>query len=116
MEAASVAVNDHLWPFFASEIPWGGIKSSGMGRTSGEEGLRAMSYPKVISFDRFNASRDFWWAPVRPMTFYYFRQLIPFLYSGSLRTKLRALGRMIALTFQRPWQAVEVEPEVEPSE
>lgn len=92
LEVGTVAVNDHLWPFFAPEVPWGGVKQSGIGRIGGEWGLRAMTYPKVISYDRLNLPREFYWPPYTAWVYPLFRQLIPLLYSRRLSKKLRALG------------------------
>lgn len=91
LQVATVAVNDHLWPFFAPEVPWGGIKASGMGRIGGVEGLQAMTYPKVISFDRINLPREVYWFPRPKWLYFVLLMLIPLLYSRSPRKRLKAL-------------------------
>ncbi len=101
LEVGTVAVNDHLWPFFAPEVPWGGVKASGLGRVGGEWGLRSMTYPKVISYDRLNLPREFYWSPKAAWAHELFRQAIPLLYSNRLRKKLEALIRLIRMPFQR---------------
>ncbi|MBN2002717.1 MAG: aldehyde dehydrogenase family protein [Anaerolineae bacterium] len=97
LEVGTVAVNDHLWPFFAPEAPWGGIKSSGMGRIGGEWGLQSMTFPKAISYDRINLPREFYWSPRPTWMHTVFRQAIPLLYSRQIRKKLAALTRLISL-------------------
>jgi succinate-semialdehyde dehydrogenase/glutarate-semialdehyde dehydrogenase len=99
LEVGTVAVNDHLWPFFAPEVPWGGIKDSGLGRIGGEWGLRTMTYPKAISYDRLNLRREFYWSPRAAWVHDVLRQAIPLLYSRRIRKKLRALGRLIRAVF-----------------
>lgn len=97
LDVGTVAVNDHLWPFFAPEAPWGGIKASGLGRIGGEWGLQAMTFPKVISYDRINLPREFYWSP-RPLWVHtVFRQAIPLLYSRGIRKRLVALIRLLSL-------------------
>jgi acyl-CoA reductase-like NAD-dependent aldehyde dehydrogenase len=63
VEAGSVYINDHVTPQGGPEVPWGGIKESGVGRTRGEEGLREMTEPKHIADERLNLDRDFFWYP-----------------------------------------------------
>lgn len=95
LQVATVAVNDHLWPFFAVDVPWGGIKASGMGRTGGFHGLQAMTYAKVISYDRLNLPREVYWYP-RPVWLYsVLLLLISLLYSQQPRKRLRALWQLI---------------------
>lgn len=101
LEVGTVAVNDHLWPFFAPEVPWGGVKASGLGRVGGEWGLQAMTYPKVVSYDRLNLPREFYWSPKAAWAHELFRQAIPLLYSNRLRKKLGALIQLIRLPFKR---------------
>jgi acyl-CoA reductase-like NAD-dependent aldehyde dehydrogenase len=100
LDTGTVAVNDHLWPFFAPEVPWGGVKASGLGRIGGEWGLRAMTYPKVISYDRINLPREFYWSPRKAWVHEAFRQAIPILYSRRIGRKLKALTRLIRMAFR----------------
>jgi acyl-CoA reductase-like NAD-dependent aldehyde dehydrogenase len=97
LDVGTVAVNDHLWPFFAPEVPWGGVKASGLGRVGGEWGLQAMTYPKVVSYDRLNLPREFYWSPKAAWAHELFRQAIPLLYSRKIRKKLTALIRLIRI-------------------
>lgn len=100
LHVGTVAVNDHLWPFFAPEAPWGGVKASGLGRIGGEVGLQSMTYPKVISYDRLNLSREFYWFPRPAWAYTIFRQAIPLLYSQKPLKKFTALTRLITLLIQ----------------
>ena len=52
VEAGMVAVNDFA-VFYAVQLPFGGIKGSGYGRFSGEEGLRSLCNVKSICADRW---------------------------------------------------------------
>lgn len=53
LRVGSVNINDHIMSSQTPEMPWGGVKSSGYGRTRGREGLLAMTVTKSISYDRF---------------------------------------------------------------
>jgi acyl-CoA reductase-like NAD-dependent aldehyde dehydrogenase len=101
LDVGTVAVNDHLWPFFAPEVPWGGVKASGLGRVGGEWGLRSMTYPKVVSFDRLNLPREFYWSPKAAWAYGLFRGAIPLLYSARIRKKLEALSGLIRMAISR---------------
>lgn len=96
LQVASVAINDHLWPFFSSTVPWGGIKDSGWGRLGGREGLRTMTYPKVISYERLNLPREPYWYPRPKWLHFALLMLIPLLYARAFRARLGALLKLIA--------------------
>ncbi len=100
LKVGSVAVNDHLWPFFAPEVPWGGIKASGGGRLGGAWGLEAMTYPKVYSIGRTTRPREFYWQPATRRTHRVVRELISFLYDRRWHERLKAGGRMIRKWFE----------------
>jgi delta 1-pyrroline-5-carboxylate dehydrogenase len=102
LQVGTVAINDHLWPFLAPEVPWGGVKASGLGRVGGEWGLRAMTTPKVISRDMFSPRREFYWHPVTIRQHALLRQLVPMLYHPRWRVKWRGLvALMRSLVFNR---------------
>jgi succinate-semialdehyde dehydrogenase/glutarate-semialdehyde dehydrogenase len=89
LKVGSVAVNDHLWPFFAPEAPWGGVKNSGLGFVGGEWGLRSMVTPKAISYDKFVLRREFYWQPTKPWVYDVFRGALRLLYARKLGTQLK---------------------------
>jgi acyl-CoA reductase-like NAD-dependent aldehyde dehydrogenase len=95
LHVATVSINDHLWPFFAPEALWGGIKDSGIGRVGGAEGLLSMTYPKVISYDRLNLPREIYWFPRPRWLHFALLMLIPLLYSRRPRKRLKALFGLI---------------------
>ncbi len=100
LQVGTVAVNDHLWPFFAPDVPWGGVKASGLGRVGGEWGLLAMTNPKVISYDRLDLRREFYWLPDSVQVHRIFQHLIPLLYSQRWAKRLAALGRLVGTLVQ----------------
>jgi succinate-semialdehyde dehydrogenase/glutarate-semialdehyde dehydrogenase len=58
-----VAINDHLYTHGMSDLPWGGPKESGLGRTHGPEGLKEMTRPKAVNWDWARATNNLWWYP-----------------------------------------------------
>jgi hypothetical protein len=97
LQVGSVAINDHLWPFFSPFAPWGGVKASGVGFLGGEWGLLSMTTPKAVSFERLNLKREFYWYPVSAWLYPFLRELIEVLYGQGLLPRLRSLGGMLNL-------------------
>lgn len=64
VRAGCVQVNDVLTGFAIPEAPFGGVKTSGVGRVHGKEGLLAMTETRVVSYERFGAfEKDPTWFP-----------------------------------------------------
>src|SRR5581483_8034955 len=60
VRAGTVLVNDVIVNFALPAIPFGGVKDSGIGRSHGEEGLRAMCEERVVAspvFARYPLSK-----------------------------------------------------------
>jgi hypothetical protein len=60
-----VWMNDHLTTRSAPQLPWGGVKGSGIGRARGAIALRTCAEPKVLTWSPPvpAAARPFWWFP-----------------------------------------------------
>jgi succinate-semialdehyde dehydrogenase/glutarate-semialdehyde dehydrogenase len=76
-----VVVNDCMIHFGVAELPFGGVKSSGYGRTQGAQGLYEFCVFKTLTAHRFGPRRQFNWFP----------------YAG----KHRMLRRFLRLLFRR---------------
>ena len=63
LESGVTTINDHLYTHGLSEMPWGGWKLSGTGRTHGAEGLLEMTHTKAINWDLLPVKRNLWWYP-----------------------------------------------------
>lgn len=64
VEAGTVMVNDVVMAAGAPELPWGGVKQSGIGRVHSEEGLRDLCHARHVNVDRIRPfARDPWWYP-----------------------------------------------------
>jgi hypothetical protein len=57
-----VWLNDHQVSAMAPQLPWGGVKESGLGRVRGEAALRECVADKVVTWDP-PAGRPLWWHP-----------------------------------------------------
>ncbi len=64
LESGSVCVNDCLTSYGVPDLPFGGVKESGIGRIHGPEGLRELSHAKSVLEDRFGLSREPYWYPL----------------------------------------------------
>lgn len=64
IEAGSVVINNSLLPIVSAELPYGGVKKSGIGRYHGEEGIKTFCNIKSILIDKeYCKKEDFAWAP-----------------------------------------------------
>ena len=50
-QAGMVWMNDHQVAAMAPQLPWGGVKDSGLGRTRGEAALLECVTDKVVTWD-----------------------------------------------------------------
>ena len=81
LEAGSVLINDVMTGFAATELPFGGVKSSGIGFShGGEDGLRAFAQPKSILADRWGLNSELYWFPYTKNKYRLFSALIKLLY------------------------------------
>jgi len=63
LRAGSVMVNDCVTNYGLADLPFGGVKESGLGRIHGEEGLRSFAYPVAEAEPRLRLPRQPWWFP-----------------------------------------------------
>jgi hypothetical protein len=72
-----VWMNDHLVTRAAPQLPWGGVRGSGIGRARGAIALRTCAEPKVVTWEP-PRGKAFWWFP----------------YDRALGKTVRALARL----------------------
>jgi acyl-CoA reductase-like NAD-dependent aldehyde dehydrogenase len=77
LRVGMVWMNDHLVTRSAPQLPWGGVRGSGIGRARGAVALRTCAEPKVLTWDPPHG-RPFWWFP----------------YDGTLLKAARALAAL----------------------
>jgi len=94
LEAGVVTINNHLFSHGMANLPWGGFKESGVGRTHGEFGLLEMTQPRAIVDDYFPTNKQLYGTPVA--TFIYRRWIgLIMMVGGSWGSKLRGLLKLI---------------------
>jgi succinate-semialdehyde dehydrogenase/glutarate-semialdehyde dehydrogenase len=85
IQAGMVMINDHLMGQGMSEIPWGGFKASGIGRTHGSIGFDEMTQPQAIVDDlMFCVRKNMWWHPHGKKIYRGVSGAIQFLYARSI--------------------------------
>ena len=96
-----MSINDHSSSFAEPQAPWGGVKSSGIGRIHGRAGLREMVQPKYVSFDR-GASPRSGGIPTTRSTGRSMSGVAPALYAKSVARRLA--GQLGLMRFSRLWR------------
>jgi succinate-semialdehyde dehydrogenase/glutarate-semialdehyde dehydrogenase len=104
LEAGTVTINDALVAAGIAEVPHGGVKASGSGRSHGAAGLLECVRTKAIVADRLPGARQPWW-------FGYGREhaadidaFVRFWHAPSLRERLGGAWRSAKMLFvhERP--------------
>ena len=80
IQAGNIVINDVETNYLCVDVPFGGIKQSGIGRLHGIEGLRSFTQIQSVVEDRFGLKKELWWFPVSNGTKKLFRSLIKLLY------------------------------------
>lgn len=108
LESGTTTINDHLYTHGMSEIPWGGWKLSGIGRTHGAAGLEEMTHLKVVNWDLMGGhKRNLWWYPLNETTYKAVKNAMHFGSPRSLSIYLRntlALVPQLLKKMYTPWK------------
>ena len=105
IEAGTVVVNDHAYTYGINEMPWGGYKDSGHGRTHGIWGIEEVTRMKHInrgSADNLPRSRrpqSSWWFPYPDDYTDKMGDAIEFLYSNSVVRRATKVPTMLRQMF-----------------
>ena len=76
-----------------TDLPFGGVKESGIGRVHGLQGLRDFSVAKSVLVDRVGLSREPWWYPMPSWLDAGARASLILRHRRGVGAKLRALRR-----------------------
>jgi succinate-semialdehyde dehydrogenase/glutarate-semialdehyde dehydrogenase len=105
IQAGVVTINDHLMSHGLPEIPWGGFKQSGIGRTHGQLGFDEMTQPQCIVHDQMGfLRRNLWWHPFSPDVYAGLKGLLDMLYGSGIGRRLagtRALLKFLPRTWRK---------------
>ena len=88
--AGTVMHNDTLYTHAAPETPWGGVKSSGLGRVHGKHGMRDFCEVRHVNLEHFNFPA-FWYYPYSREAWSKGLRVYRTLLSAGLGNKLKAL-------------------------
>ncbi|NQV41680.1 MAG: aldehyde dehydrogenase family protein [Candidatus Marinimicrobia bacterium] len=94
LEAGVITINNHLISHGIPNLPWGGFKQSGIGRTHGELGLLGMTQPRAIVNDYLPLNKQFYWTPVPGFVY---RRWVGFMMivGGTWSWKLKGLLKLM---------------------
>lgn len=101
LDGGVVTINDHLYTHGMSDLPWGGPKESGIGRTHGPEGLLEMSRAKVINWDMTKPKRNIWWYPQNRETYTFLQQAFRLAAPRSLIETVTVLLKIFPRMFRK---------------
>jgi acyl-CoA reductase-like NAD-dependent aldehyde dehydrogenase len=93
IEAGNVCVNDVLVSYGVADLPFGGVKESGIGRVHGVQALREFSVTKSVLVDRLGLAREPWWYPLPSWLAAGSRAGLVLRHRRGFGAKLRALRR-----------------------
>jgi hypothetical protein len=83
IDAGMVWMNDFGYSFGTGQVPWGGMKASGFGRTGGKHGLYEHVQVRYVDVDR-GRMRPGWWYPYDEETERALRGALDVLYGEGL--------------------------------
>jgi acyl-CoA reductase-like NAD-dependent aldehyde dehydrogenase len=101
LQAGAVLVNDATTHVGIAEVPHGGEKESGLGRTHGEFGLLETCRPRYVGVDRLDWMRKPWWFGYDAASYELRDAFLRFAFAPSLWERLRAAPKALRLLFNR---------------
>ncbi len=95
LKTGAVNINEGMMTQAFADLPFGGVKSSGIGRNHGVEGIRAFTDIKSITEYYGSMKREIIWYPTPANGDKIVEQAIGFLFAGGWKRRLRALVEAI---------------------
>lgn len=100
IEAGSVVINDSVIAAGMVDVPHGGVKQSGIGRTHAKAGLEECVRTKTIIIDRFASWRQAWWFGYSPDYGEGIDAYVRVAHSRSVVEKILALPKFMQFIFR----------------
>jgi acyl-CoA reductase-like NAD-dependent aldehyde dehydrogenase len=98
IQAGTVFINDCLYSHAVAELPWGGLKKSGFGRSHSSFGLLDLVNIKHISVDEMSWFSRLWWYPYHSAKMKTVRYGLDYMYGKD--NKLASLHGFITNLFK----------------
>lgn len=100
LEVGTVAVNDAIIVAGMADVPHGGVKNSGIGRTHGMAGLEECVRTKATVVDRFPSWRQAWWFGYSSSHLSGVDAYVRFAHGRGVMERLAALPGFLRFVFQ----------------
>jgi acyl-CoA reductase-like NAD-dependent aldehyde dehydrogenase len=91
VESGVVCVNDCIDNYLALDVPFGGVKESGLGRRHGIWGIRQFCRTQTVLVDRAGLKREPGWFPYTPRVAGLLRRALRLLHRRGLGAKFRTI-------------------------
>ena len=96
IEAGHVTINNTTFTPALYQVPWGGVKESGFGKTNSRHALMEMVTPKFILIDRSKAKSEPWWYPYDENARRLAEGFVQFFKKGGIKGRLRGLFQALS--------------------
>lgn len=101
LESGSAMINDASSVVGIPDVPYGGAKSSGIGRMHGEAGLQEFVRHQTIVDDRFSAWRQPWWFPYGESHLNGLDAFARFVHAPNIGARISAIPGVVRLLMTR---------------
>jgi succinate-semialdehyde dehydrogenase/glutarate-semialdehyde dehydrogenase len=102
LEAGTIFINDGLFSFASPQVPWGGSKKSGGGRTHSYFGLLDLVNIKHITIDSAGGMNRLWWYPYGKSRTKLARAGVSFLHGNNPVDTVQGLINFATNFLQKP--------------
>lgn len=101
LQVGTVLINDCLFSHAAPQLPWGGLKKSGIGRSHARFGLFDLVNIKHINIDGAGGTNRLWWYPYGPNRTKTIRGGI-LMFHGSFGARIKGFFDFLGNLFKNP--------------
>jgi succinate-semialdehyde dehydrogenase/glutarate-semialdehyde dehydrogenase len=101
LKAGSITINDSLYHFGISDVPIGGVKESGFGRTHAKEGLLEMVNTKYVGIDARTWEHKLYWYGYNQSLYDAMKAAVKFLYSKNIIERIKSLKNLLPHLIRR---------------
>jgi succinate-semialdehyde dehydrogenase/glutarate-semialdehyde dehydrogenase len=102
LNTGTVLMNDCLFSHASPQVPWGGTKKSGIGRSHGQFGLLDLVNIKHICTDSAGGGNRVWWYPYGQTRVKVAQGGIKLLHGSNILTKFKGMIEFVGNLFKNP--------------